>query len=215
MDIAAALDRLHARCVARPGMHRVVAIVRGLLAVGFFQAGVLKVLGFPFSRQPPGAPIATFFDAIHQTGGWYRFIGVSQVLAAVLLLVPRTAFLGALLYFPIILNIFIITVSLHFQGTPVMTGMMLVGVTSLLLWDYPRLKVLLVATPAPLPPRPHPPGLWVLSLTTALGTEGVMRLGMARPLATGRVPVLGLTLLLAAVAVPLLWRMTRRVEAPT
>ncbi|HET6668759.1 MAG TPA: hypothetical protein VFH15_00875 [Pyrinomonadaceae bacterium] len=43
-------------------------------------------------------------------------------------------------YFPLILNIFVITVSMHFTGTPVITGLMLLANIYLLCWDYDRLK---------------------------------------------------------------------------
>ncbi|MBD0320613.1 MAG: DoxX family protein, partial [Gemmatimonadetes bacterium] len=44
-------------------------------------------------------------------------VGWAQLAGAILLLIPRTATLGALIFFPIILNIFVITVALHFTGT--------------------------------------------------------------------------------------------------
>ena len=62
---------------------------------------------------------------------------------SVLLLIPRTATLGALVYFPLILNIFVITVSLHFTGTPVITGLMLIACIYLLCWDADKLKSLI------------------------------------------------------------------------
>jgi hypothetical protein len=40
-----------------------------------------------------------------RTGFYYTFIGVSQLTAALLSLIPRTTLLGAIIYFPIILNI--------------------------------------------------------------------------------------------------------------
>jgi CRISPR/Cas system-associated protein Cas5 (RAMP superfamily) len=46
---------------------------------------------------------------LHGTGFYYRLIGVSQLAAALLLLIPRTTLLGALLYLPIIFNICVLT----------------------------------------------------------------------------------------------------------
>jgi len=63
-----------------------------------------------------------------------------QLLAALLLLIPRTTLLGAILYFPIILNIFIIVVSMGFKGTPYITGLMLFTNLYLLFWDYDKLS---------------------------------------------------------------------------
>jgi hypothetical protein len=62
---------------------------------------------------------------------------------AALLLIPRTATLGALLYFPVILNIFIITVSLRFTGTWAITGLMLLANLFLVCWDYDKWKGIL------------------------------------------------------------------------
>ena len=85
-------------------------------------------------------PIGFFFEGLYRTGFYRRFLGLYQLAAALLLLIPRTAPVGALLFFPLILNIFVITVSLHFQGTPLITGLMLLGNIYLLCWDYDKLK---------------------------------------------------------------------------
>jgi hypothetical protein len=63
-----------------------------------------------------------------------------QLLVGVLLLIPRTAFLGAILYLPIIINIFIIVVSMNFKGTPIIAGLILLANLYLLFWDYKKLK---------------------------------------------------------------------------
>ena len=43
------------------------------------------------------------------------------------LLVPRLTTIGAVMFFPIVLNIFVITVAVHFTGTPFITGPMLLA----------------------------------------------------------------------------------------
>jgi len=80
-----------------------------------------------------------YFDALYLTGYYYTFIGVGQLTAALLLLVPRTALLGAILYFPIILNICVLAYAVRFEGTRITTFMLLANVF-LLVWDYDRLK---------------------------------------------------------------------------
>jgi len=65
------------------------------------------------------------------------------VLAGILLLIPRGAHLGALLFLPIMTNIFVVTVSLGFRGTPTVTGMMLLAVIYLNAWDFHRCRSLL------------------------------------------------------------------------
>ena len=63
-----------------------------------------------------------------------------QLLVAVLILIPRITTLGALLYLPIIINIFIIVVAMHFTGTPYIVGLMLIANLYLLFWDYNKIK---------------------------------------------------------------------------
>ncbi|MEZ5312943.1 MAG: hypothetical protein R2862_04420 [Thermoanaerobaculia bacterium] len=82
-----------------------------------------------------------------QTGGYWRFLGATQMLAGLLMLIPRAATLAAVIFFPLLLNIFVITVALGFRGTPYLTGAMLVGATSLLAWDWDRLRGILTARP--------------------------------------------------------------------
>lgn len=115
---------------------------RALLALGFLPSGLTKVLGNRFTQLGIETSVGFFFEALYRTGFYYRFIGIAQMTAAVLLLIPRTATIGALIYFPIILNIFMITVSMHFTGTPFITGAMLLGSLYLLCWDYDKLKPL-------------------------------------------------------------------------
>ncbi|MGH8931951.1 MAG: hypothetical protein ACRDZO_15350 [Egibacteraceae bacterium] len=62
------------------------------------------------------------------------------MIAAVLLLVPRAATLGAMMYFPLISGIFVVTLSLNFGNTGVIAGLMLLGNIYLLCWDYDKLK---------------------------------------------------------------------------
>jgi hypothetical protein len=99
-------------------------------------------MGERFSGLPSNHPLGHYFDALLLTGSYCTFIGVCQMTAAVLLLIPRTALLGSICYFPIILNIFVLTHAVRFEGTRVATFMLL-GNLFLLTWDYPRLKHIL------------------------------------------------------------------------
>jgi uncharacterized membrane protein YphA (DoxX/SURF4 family) len=124
-------------------------MTRVLLAIGFIPSGLIKLLGNRFTLLGVDNPIGFFFEALYQTGPYWKFVGLAQLTVATLLLIPRTATLGAVLYFPIILNIFVITVSLDFQGTPFITGSMLLASIYLLSWDYDVLKNLMRPTPVP------------------------------------------------------------------
>lgn len=118
---------------------------RLMLAIAFLPSGLKKVLGERFTVLGTETPVGFFFEALYQTGMYWHFLGFVQLLVAVLLLVPRTATLGAVLYLPVAVNIFCIVVSMHFIGTPVIVGMMLLGNLYLLLWDYPKIHRMLSA----------------------------------------------------------------------
>lgn len=147
MSLEARLDTLHARARRNLWLQRFTTMTRLLLAAGFIPPGLTKVLGHPFTRLGVDHPVGYFFDAFFQAGGFYAFVGAMQVLAAVLLLFRRTATLGAVLYFPLIVTIFVVTVSIGFQGTWAITGLMALACLYLLCWDYDRLKPLLPFRP--------------------------------------------------------------------
>lgn len=115
-------------------------ITRILLAIGFMPSGLTKLLGNRFTTIPVENPVGFFFEAMYQTGFYWNFLGFMQLLTAILLLIPKTTFLGALLYLPIIINIFIIVTAMNFTGTPFVAGLMLLANLYLLFWDYDKLK---------------------------------------------------------------------------
>lgn len=143
----AALDRLHARARRSPLLERVVIATRCLFAMAFVPTGLVKAMGERFTRIDPASPIGAFFEAMFATGGYWRFLGLAQVAAGVLMLVPRTATFAAVAFFPVALNIFVITVTLGFRGTPLITGPMLAGAAALLAWDWHRLRGIVTSTP--------------------------------------------------------------------
>jgi uncharacterized membrane protein YphA (DoxX/SURF4 family) len=115
-------------------------ITRILLFLGFLPSGLKKLLGEPFTILGLDSPVGFFFEALFRTGFYWNFLGLMQLIAGLLLLIPRTAYLGAILYFPIILNIFIIVVAMNFKGTPFVAGLMLIANLYLLFWDYKKTK---------------------------------------------------------------------------
>lgn len=81
-----------------------------------------------------------YLEALHHTGYYYTFIGIAQLVAAVLLLIPITVTLGAMLYFPIILNICILSFAVRFEGSQVTSPLMVMANLYVLCWNYHRLK---------------------------------------------------------------------------
>ena len=138
------IDRLHARVVRNIVFQKFTDLTRVILSVGFFAPGMHKLMGIPFTTLPLDNPIGAFFNALFQTGFYYRFLGVAQVLAAILVLFRRTATIGALMFLGITLNVFIITISVPFgSGTPFVTGLMFLASLYLVCWDFDKLKPLL------------------------------------------------------------------------
>lgn len=142
-DGTGTLDRLHAEVQETRWLWWFTWFTRVLLAIGFFPPGLIKAFGFPFTNVDPSAPIGYFFDALYRTGFFYNFTGICQVAAALFLLIPRTATLGALIYFPLICGIFSINISLDFGNTTAITALMVLGNIYLLCWDYDKLKHIL------------------------------------------------------------------------
>ncbi len=90
------------------------ATFRLFLAFNFFVYGLAKVMIGQFGEVTPeieaaagkGFTIAwTFFGYSHV---YELFIGFGEIVAAVLLLIPRTSALGAIVFMPIIVNIVLI-----------------------------------------------------------------------------------------------------------
>ncbi|MBO9154997.1 hypothetical protein ACFOTA_22480 [Chitinophaga sp. GCM10012297] len=126
------------------------------MAASFLPAGMVKIMGERFAEGlPSNNPLGHYFDALYQTGYYYTFIGITQVIIAILLLIPRTSFLGALMYFPVIINICVLTYATRFDGTRIVT-MMVLACLYLLIWDYDRIKYIL---PFKQPPKTDPPAI--------------------------------------------------------
>jgi hypothetical protein len=122
---------------------RFAVFCRIALAISFLPAGIVKIMGERFAEGlPHNNPLGHYFDALLLTGYYYTFIGVVQIITAVLLLIPRTALLGALMYFPIIVNICVLTYATRFDGTRLVTMTVLASLF-LLIWDYDRLRHIL------------------------------------------------------------------------
>ena len=118
MSISSKLDQLHLEITGNKWLHYFAIFLRLALAFGFITSGIVKIMGERFaSGLSVNHPMGHYLEALHHTGFYYTFIGVMQVIAAILLLVPRTVALGALLYFPVILNICVLSYAVRFEGS--------------------------------------------------------------------------------------------------
>lgn len=119
-------------------------LCRLALAIAFIISGFVKVKGERFAEGlSSNHPLGQYFDALLNTGFYYTFLGVGQIIVAILLLIPRTALLGAISSFPIVLNICVLTYAVRFEGTRIATFMLLANLF-LLCWDCDRLKSIFV-----------------------------------------------------------------------
>jgi uncharacterized membrane protein YphA (DoxX/SURF4 family) len=142
MNLFANIERVHGDLRRNKWVRYFSIFCRIALALGFMPSGMVKVLGERFTGLPSSHPLGRYFDALYLTDYYYTFIGIGQLIAALLLLIPRTALMGAMLYFPIILNICVLTYATRFEGTRIATLMLLANLF-LLVWDYERLKYIL------------------------------------------------------------------------
>ena len=137
------LDSIHASVTHRRPLQLLTVFTRLVLAVGFIPPSIPKILHKPFTILPDSNPVGHYFNALYNTGFYYEFIGWAQLTAAFLLLFPRTAHLGALMFLPIIANVAVLTTSVGFKGTWLITILMCLAATWLVAWEYDRLKPIL------------------------------------------------------------------------
>ena len=140
MKLEKTFDTAHSWIVKRWWAQMFAVFVRLTLAVGFIPPSIPKILHRPFTILPDSNPVGHYFNALYQTGFYYEFIGWAQLTAAILLLIPRTAHIGALMFLPIIANIAVLTTSVGFVGTWLVTILMCLAATYLVCWEYDRLK---------------------------------------------------------------------------
>ncbi len=136
----AVLDEFFLRVRSKDLLLRFTLFTRILLAAGFIPTGMVKLFGRRFTTLPDTTPIGAFFESMYQTGLFWHFIGAVQVVAGVLLLSPRHAHLGALLFLPVIASINVINIALGFGLTTVITAFMLLAALYLCCWDYDRFR---------------------------------------------------------------------------
>lgn len=144
MNISSKLDQFHLQAKSSWWLHYFAIVLRIFLAFGFITSGIVKIAGERFAAGLSiNHPMGQYLEALHHTGFYYTFIGVAQVLAAILLLIPRTVILGALLYLPIIFNIFMLSYAVRFEGSSLTSPLMVLACLFLILWNYDKVKYIL------------------------------------------------------------------------
>ena len=126
----------------------VLLLVRLFLGITFIFYGVVKVLGGQFryedfildSRNMDGPTFVWSFYGYSPIYG--RLIGVAEMVPGILLLIPRTQLLGALLLFPVAANIAVMDFCFDFPAVKYFALLLTLLDIVLLAADRAKLKVL-------------------------------------------------------------------------
>lgn len=143
MNLESKLDNIHSIVKSNKWFRYFAVFNRIVLAAGFIPSGLTKIFDERFTSLSVNHPMGNYLESLYHTGYYYPFIGYVQVTAAILLLIPRTATLGAVLYFPVILNICILSLAVGFDGSLVTSPLMVLANLYLLCWDYDKLKYIM------------------------------------------------------------------------
>ncbi len=177
MNFASKLDELHLKARSYKWLYYFYVFLRIFLAYSFIVSGLVKIMGERFAAGlSANHPMGQYLTALHNTGFYYTFIGITQVLASILLLIPRTVTLGALLYFPIIVNIFLLSYAVRFEGSSFTSPLMVCACLFLICWNYDKIKFILplsAATtqnnnPIPKPTSKRFPFLFFMGVATVI-----------------------------------------------
>ena len=117
--------------------------VRILIGFAFLPAALKKVLDQPFTDPANVGRFHDFLDAFRATGWFYQFVGVTQLVAALLLFSQRFALLGAMIALPVLTAITAFCWSTQVYPTATVATLMWLGTIGLLVWDVERWRGLI------------------------------------------------------------------------
>lgn len=118
-------------------------MIKVVLGLGFVLSGLRKLPGVKFTQLPITNPVGLFFEGMYATGFYWNFIGYYQILVGIFLMTRWWQALTPLLILPVTVNIFLVSLSLQMRGTPVITGLMLLGNLFLVFWHWTKYKPIL------------------------------------------------------------------------
>ena len=127
-------------------------LIRYLLGIAFVWASVFKIFGIRFTptsgENEPIYSLAHLLEAMYRSGFYWNFIGWGQMVAGFLIMSQTFSTLGAVVYFPIMLSIFILTTAFGASIFWITTSLMLLANIYLLFWDWNRLKFIIQNKPS-------------------------------------------------------------------
>jgi hypothetical protein len=119
--------------------------------MAFIWASIFKIKGVRFEAQSgentPINSLSHLLEAMYRSGFYWYFIGWGQFIAGFLIMSQIFSTLGAVVYFPIMLSIFVLTTAFQSPEILTVTSLMLLANIYLLLWDWNRLKFIILDKP--------------------------------------------------------------------
>ncbi|ETN96644.1 DoxX family membrane protein [Zhouia amylolytica] len=112
------------------------------MGITFIISGIRKLPGVEFTTLPIDNPVGAYFNAMYETGFYWNAIGYLQIIIGVLLFFNRFVVISSILMMPVVINIFLISIALHMQGTPIITSAMVLGNTFLITWHFKNYRSL-------------------------------------------------------------------------
>jgi hypothetical protein len=132
----------------QPLLYRFTLGLKILLAIAFIPTGVVKVIGLRFtSGLPEDSIIGSFFEILFQSNIYWKFLGLAQVVAGILILWKRTTALGAIIFLAIASNILFITISYDFGNTVFVAIGITLSAIWLLFWNWHKIRPLFLEDP--------------------------------------------------------------------
>ena len=134
--------------------HRwMILFVRGFLALVFIVYGTLKLLGLQLAtgdlsnlRFGEASPMIVTWHFFSLSPLYHHAIGAAQIVTGVLLIIPRTAAVGALCFLVIIVNIVLINFGYDIALDVKILSCVLLGLDGVLLVRYrQRYRLLLIS----------------------------------------------------------------------
>ena len=110
--------------------------IRAGMGLTFILSGIRKLPGIKFTELPIDNHVGSFFNAMHETGFYWNFIGYFQIVVGVLIFFNRFVVVSSLLMMPVTINIFLVSIALNMKGTPLITSSMILGNIFLIIWNY-------------------------------------------------------------------------------
>ena len=117
--------------------------VRIGMGLTFIGSGIRKLPGVKFTALSVENPVGSYFNAMHETGFYWNFIGYFQIAIGILVFFNRFVVVSSLLMMPVVINIFLVSIALNMKGTPIITSAMVLGNLFLLLWHNNNYKSIL------------------------------------------------------------------------